>query len=256
MQKNSRIYKIEKMLLQNGSLEVSELSKLFDVSEMTIRRDLNILVSKGKAIRTHGGATIPQETYIDGVSFIERSKEHIYEKRIIAKEAVNYLNSGDNIFVDDSSTALYMAEYIPSNKPLIVTTTSITAALEFNKHQNITVFCIGGELHKSYYSCFGPITQNALEGMYFKSAFLGFCSITEDGLITTNSVNDLKIKKIVLQRCESSYALIDSSKIKPPQFFQFGSISELDTIITDSKINSSFIECCKNNNVDLVLAGS
>ncbi len=253
MSKNSRISQIEKLLFSTGSVEVSALSSYFHVSEMTIRRDLNSLVSQGKAIRTHGGATIPQDKYIDGVSFSSRAKEHISEKKAIAKEAVKYLHAGDNIFVDDSSTALSMSEFIPYNKPLIITTTSVTAALEFNKYTNVTVFCLGGELHKTYYSCFGPITQNLLKSMYFKTAFLGFCSITPDGLITTNSVNDLEIKKMIIQRSEKTIVLVDSSKILTPQFFQLGTISEIDLLITDSGIPESFVSCCKEHNVELVI---
>lgn len=150
MLKNNRISQIEKLLFTTGSVEVSDLSSYFHVSEMTIRRDLNTLVSQGKAIRTHGGAMIPQDKYIDGISFSSRAREHVAEKKAIAKEAVKYLHPGDNVFIDDSSTVLSMAEFIPYNKPLIITTTALTAALEFNKYTNVTVFCLGGELHKTY----------------------------------------------------------------------------------------------------------
>lgn len=253
MLKNNRIAQIEKLLFTTGSVEVSDLSSYFHVSEMTIRRDLNTLVSQGKAIRTHGGAMIPQDKYIDGISFSSRAREHVAEKKAIAKEAVKYLHPGDNVFIDDSSTVLSMAEFIPYNKPLIITTTALTAALEFNKYTNVTVFCLGGELHKTYYSCYGPITLNILKSMYFKTAFLGFCSITSDGLITTNSVNDLEIKKMIIQRSEKSIVLIDSSKIVTPQFFQLGTISEIDLIITDNKIPKNFIDCCKENQVELII---
>ena len=89
--------------------------------------------------------------------------------------------------------------------------------------------------------------------MYFKTAFLGFCSITSDGLITTNSVNDLEIKKMIIQRSEKSIVLIDSSKIVTPQFFQLGTIYEIDLIITDNKIPKNFIDCCKENQVELII---
>ena len=254
MSKSTRLSQIEKLLFSVGSVEVSHLSSLFHVSEMTIRRDINMLVPQGKAIRTHGGATIPTEKYIDGVSFSARAKEHIAEKKAIAREAVKFLNPGDNIFIDDSSTCLSMAEFIPYNKPLIITTTSLTAALEFNKCTKSTVFSLGGELHKTAHSCFGPITQNLLKSMYFKIAFLGFYSITSDGLITTNSVNDLEIKKLIIQHSEKTVALIDSSKIHEPRFFQLGTISEVDALVTDSGISEAFVDCCRENKVELIIA--
>lgn len=253
MSKSTRISEIEKLLFAVGSVEVSHLSSLFHVSEMTIRRDFNMLVSQGKAIRTHGGATIPTEKYIDGVAFTSRAKEHIAEKRAIAMEAVKYLNPGDNVFIDDSSTCLRMAEFIPYSKPLIITTTSLTAALEFNKCTKCTVFSLGGELHKTAHSCFGPITQNLIKSMYFKTAFLGFYSITKDGLITTNSVNDLEIKKLIMQHSEKTIALIDSSKIHEPRFFQLGTIAEMDAIITDAGISGDFADCCRENHVGLTV---
>lgn len=253
MSKSTRISQIEKLLFSAGSVEVSYLSSFFHVSEMTIRRDINMLVTQGKAIRTHGGATIPTEKYIDGVSFSARAKEHIGEKKAIAMEAVKYLHSGDTIFIDDSSTCLWMAEYIPYNKPLIITTTSLTAALEFNRCTKSTVFSLGGEVHKTANCCYGPITQNLIKSMYFKTAFLGFYSITSNGLITSSSVNDLEIKKLIIQHSEKAVALIDSSKIHQPSFFQLGTLSDIDALITDSGIPEAFVECCVENNVDLTI---
>ena len=81
--------------------------------------------------------------------------------------------------------------------------------------------------------------------MYFKTAFLGFYSITKDGLITTNSVNDLEIKKLIMQHSEKTIALIDSSKIHEPRFFQLGTIAEMDAIITDAGIAGDFADCCR-----------
>lgn len=162
------------------------------------------------------------------------------------------LSAGDNIFIDDSSTCLSMAEFIPYNKPLIITTTSLTAALEFNKCTKSTVFSLGGELHKTAHSCFGPITQNLLKSMYFKIAFLGFYSITSDGLITTNSVNDLEIKKLIIQHSEKTVALIDSSKIHEPRFFQLGTISEVDALVTDSGLSIPVLLAQADTSTDLV----
>lgn len=253
MSKRTRMKQIELLLLSQGSVDVQDLSRSLQVSEMTIRRDLTELTAQGKAARTHGGALLPTELYIDGNNVSSRLLLHISEKRAIAKEAVKHLRSGDNVFIDDSSTCFCMLEYIPHNIQLIVTTNSLPTALAFNEFPNIDVFCLCGHISKSTSSVTGPFTLDLLHDMYFKTAFLGFSSVTSDGTVTTSSSHELSIKRLLRKQSENTIVLIDSSKVRPPRFMRLGHLSEFNLVISDSGAPTDFVHYCAEQEIPLSL---
>lgn len=251
MSKRTRMKQIETLLVSQGSVDVRDLSRSLNVSDMTIRRDLSELAAQGRAARTHGGALLPTEHYIDGNNVSSRLLMHISEKRAIAKEAVKHLHSGDNVFIDDSSTCFSMLEYLPHNIQLIVTTNSLPTALAFNEFPNIDVFCLCGHISKSTSSVTGPFTLELLHDMYFKTAFCGFSSVTSHGVITTSSSHELSIKRLLIRQSENTVVLIDSSKIQPRRFMRLGNLSEFGLIITDSGIPSEFAHYCAEHSIPL-----
>lgn len=254
MSKRTRMKQIEMLLVSQGSVDVKDLSRNLNVSEMTIRRDLTELEARGKAARTHGGALLPTEHYIDGNNVSSRLLLHISEKRAIAKEAVKHLHSGDNVFIDDSSTCFCMLEYLPHNIQLIVTTNSLKTALAFNEFPNIDVFCLCGHISKSTSSVTGPFTLELLHDMYFKTAFLGFSSVTADGTVTTSSSHELSIKRLLTKQSEDTVVLIDSSKIRPHRFMRLGNLSDFSLVISDSGVPPDFVHCCAEQSIPLILA--
>lgn len=253
MSRLTRMKQIETLLVSQGSVDVQSLSQALNVSDMTIRRDLADLVAQGKATRTHGGALLPTEHYINGNNISARSLLHITEKKAIAREAVKHLHSGDNVFVDDSSTAFCMLDYIPHSIQLIVTTNSLKTALAFNEFPNIDVFCLGGTISKSTSSATGPYTMDLLGSMFFKTAFLGIPSISSDGIITTSSSHELGIKRLLMKQSEHTIILTDSSKISPPRFMKLGTLADASLIITDSNVSQDFINHCSDHSAKLII---
>ena len=251
MNKTHRLNQIEMYLNLYGSVDVHSLSQNLDTSEMTIRRDLSILASQGKAIRIHGGAILPTDHYVNGNGLESRSQLHIKAKKAIAKEAVKYIHSGDNIFLDDSSTVSAIVEFLPPKLQLINTTTSVLTAIKFNDFTNIDVICIGGKISKSTQSVVGPLATRLLESMYFKTAFLGIPNISESGIITTSSFDELNIKQTVLRQSNHKILLADSSKIRTPQHLHLADAKDFDRIITDFKVPEAFINSCKKQKIPL-----
>ena len=253
MYKNTRIKQIEADLSTYGFVDVNVLSNKLNVSEMTIRRDLGILAEQGRAVRTRGGAVLPKVHYTGDMDMVSRSLVHSAEKRAIAKEAVKFLSSGDNIFIDDSSTVIYMAQFIPHNIQLTITTTSIIAAAEFNKLSNVEIVCMGGTLNRDTKSVVGALPLEFLQKAHFKTAFLGFPCISYNGDISTNSIDEYSIKKMVIQQSNTSVLLMDSSKIQTnKKFLQPCTVMDFDSIIMDQNIASDFNQFCLKNNVSLI----
>lgn len=252
MYKNNRLKQIQSFLELHGSVDISALSRELGVSEMTIRRDLSILVSRGTAVRTHGGAILPRERYLGDVYMDSRSQINVAEKKAIAKAAVAELQPGDSVYIDDGSTVAAMTQFIPHNIQLRVTTTSMSAALEFNKFPNIDVIAIGGRVSKTTKSTAGPIALELLQGMYFNTAFIGVPYITANGVITSSTIDEIHLKKAAITQSQRSILLMDSSKIhKDPINIKLASLDDFQMVITDSNADPDFLANCMEKKIQV-----
>jgi len=255
MNKSSRLKQIEIMLQKNGKVGTNQLCRLFNVSEMTIRRDLNLLAEQNAAIRSHGGAILPVDNILTERPYDLRINHKLTEKRAIAREAIKLINDGDCVFFDSSTTTFSAAELITNEFSILATTDTLTTAIELNRRPNVKVISIGGELQKSSHSCSGYFSTKMLEEMHFDIAFLGFSGISKDGFLSTQSTNELALKRSVISRTSRSVVLVDSSKLGiSEQYLQIAHLSNVDTLITDSRIEPAFIEYCQNLSIHLIIA--
>lgn len=253
MAKNTRIKQIQSLLELHGSVDITVLSRKLNVSEMTIRRDINSLVNQGFAVRTHGGAILPKQRYISDIYLDSRFQVHVAEKNAIARTAVAEICPGDSIFIDDSSTATAIAGFLPNNIQLRVTTTSMWAALEFNKFPDIEVITIGGLVSKTTKSAVGAKALDFLQSMYFMKAFIGIPYISVNGIITSKTFDEVAIKQMILQHTKQPILLMDSSKIHPePLNIQLATIQDFSLIITDSNADTKFVDNCREKDVQII----
>src|SRR5690554_4050475 len=139
-----RWQRIVQLVNERGSIRVTELSELCDVTEETIRRDLDRLESEGKLLRSHGGAISVQEIQAE-TPYFERETMNAEQKHHIARVAVDGVVDHDRIILDASTTAWYMAQHLP-NRPLVVITNSLKVAIELSTKDKIQVISTGGQL--------------------------------------------------------------------------------------------------------------
>lgn len=140
--------KIVQIINDKKNVRVNELSKLFAVTEETIRRDLEKLEAKNKLQRTHGGAVAMDDSDDDEIPFNDRQVLNRNEKMDVAKVAVSLIDEQDIIFLDASTTALYLAKLLP-NMELTVLTNSLLVASELANRSKIQVIMTGGTLSKT-----------------------------------------------------------------------------------------------------------
>ena len=254
MLKNERLAQIQRMLNDYGKVEVKNLCRIFNVTEITIRRDLNQLEQQRLAIRSHGGAIAPPEAVITERPYQTRITSHLEEKEAIAQLALPLIQTGARIFFDSSTTVFCLAQLLTNDQNLCIITDTLSTALELNTRTNIHVICLGGELQKNSNSCAGIFAETMLDTMNFDYAFLGVYGITEDGYLSTPSTAEYSLKKAVIQHSRQVVLMVDSSKLGTPSFLQLGHLSQVDTIITDSHIPQSFVECCRKNNTEILIA--
>lgn len=236
MLKEKRIMQIMNMLKQSGEVEIGILCRMFNVTEMTIRRDLDDLAKDGKVIRTHGGAMLEDEDILLEAPFDRRIVSNSAKKEKIAKKALEYVTNGKTIFIDSGTTSYFMAKNISNSLHIVTFTNAINIASELISRSHISVVMIGGELVKNTLSCRGTIAEETLERFRVDIAFLGTNAISEDGDMYIANMTETGFKKKILNAAAKKYVLADSSKLNSVSLCKFGSVTDVDYIITDDGI--------------------
>ncbi|MFJ7745778.1 DeoR/GlpR family DNA-binding transcription regulator [Peribacillus sp. NPDC097295] len=241
--------KIVELVNERLSIRVSELSDIFKVTEETIRRDLEKLEKEELLRRSHGGA-ISLEKNSSETSYTEREILNASEKKAIAIEAVKLINPGDQIVLDASTTAWFMAKEL-EDMPLTVITNSIKVAMELSKKEHVKVISTGGMLLPKSLSFAGPLAERSLEKYFVNKAFISCKGVhLEEGLSDSNEWQAL-LKKKMLEIADKTILLADSSKFGVRTFVQITKINNIDEIITDSKLSKEYSNELNEKNLNL-----
>jgi len=232
-------------LIQSGPpVKVVELSILFNVSEATIRRDLQELENLGLLQRTHGGAVAPQPSF--ELSFHDREVFHLDEKRQIALAAAQMVKDGETILLDAGTTTREIARAL-CGKRLTVATNSMDVAFIFAEEPDIEVILLGGILRKSINSLVGPVTNSMLKLFCFDKVFLAANAVDCTLGATTPTLIEAETKRAMLQAAKTAILVVDHFKFEQKAFAKICSLHEVAMIITDSDIPNDTLECLQNH---------
>lgn len=251
---NQRRTEILNLIQEDGHAKVQKLSKIFKVSEVTIRQDLEELEQLGYIQREHGGA------FLKDVGSFARTgqlfnKSHMEEKQEIAKQAAKLIDEGDSIILDSGSTTTELAKLLLPYKSLNVLTNALNIALMLGENPGINLIVSGGEFKAPTLSLTGDVAANLFKGLHVNKLFLATAGISmEDYLLTYPSLSDLSVKSAMIRAASKVYLLADSSKIGRPSFASLGRISLIDTLITDDKIDPASAERIKELGVNIITA--
>jgi DeoR family transcriptional regulator, aga operon transcriptional repressor len=216
----------------HGRAAVPDLSEAFEVSEVTIRADLQALAEQGQLIRTHGGA-IPLGYGLHELSLMRRRQQNVTKKARIAEAAAEYVGHGEAIFLDSSSTTLAIVNFIRRRQDLTVVTNSLVVAQELLGVRNITVVMPGGVLHHDTGSLIDAEGLALLARYNIVTGFFGAHGITiEDGL-TDVSASEADLKRELVALCRQVIALLDATKWGRAGVASFAGVADVDRIITD-----------------------
>jgi len=235
MLKEERLLKIINNLHLNRTKKLSELSKKFNVSKSTIRRDLNELEEQGYVKRTHGGAILIDK-FDNEYNFIKKTKENLPEKMAVAKYAAELIDDGDIIAVNSSTLTYHMAKKLIADN-LTVVTNSIDVINELSSINNYEIRVLGGSYLHIARTIEGPITERQIREMHFDKAFLGVNGIDEKLGLSTASAVEASSKKAMIDCSEQSYILSESLKFDKASFYKIADFEEVDAVITDQNIS-------------------
>jgi DeoR/GlpR family transcriptional regulator of sugar metabolism len=248
---------IKEMLQQQDCVSITELSKQFGVTEETIRRDLEKLSAADKNIdRVHGGAYLIKNADLEA-PFEMRKEMLVEEKRSIAMLAAKYIESGDCIMLDSSTTALQLAVLLKeTTQQLTVISNSISVVNEFSMSKNIRVICIGGSLRHNSQSFVGYAATQALSEYRANKAFVSCSGIHQTLGITDNSEGEAQVRRLMLTNAARRIMLVDSEKFGRSAFHQIAPMDSIHTIITDMEPELPWRDLLREKRIELVCASA
>jgi DeoR/GlpR family transcriptional regulator of sugar metabolism len=245
--------KIMDLLKEDGSAKVLDLAKLFKVTEVTIRQDLEKMEKEGLIIREHGGAYL--KNIKDQVQAFSLShQENLDKKALIARKCLDFIEPGDTIILDSGSTTTEVAKGLKGKKNLTVITNALNIAQILGAEPGIEVIVTGGEFKPPTLSLTGQKAADFFKGLHAQKLFLATAGISLKAGLTYPSISDLVVKKAMIDAAETTYLVADSTKMGKAAFASLGALSLIDFIITDSAVEEKHKQLFRDNNIELIIA--
>jgi DeoR/GlpR family transcriptional regulator of sugar metabolism len=235
-----RQQEILRLISSEGRAAVVDLSRRYNVSEVTIRADLQALASQGLIVRTHGGAVIvPQSPEL---SLNLRRQQQRVEKERIGAAAAEYVSDGDAIFLDTSSTALAIARHLKKRRELTILTNSLAVAQAVLDVNSVAVVMTGGVLRRETVSLIGLEGLGLLSKYNIKTGFFGAHGLSMPEGLTDVSIGEAEVKQEVVTMCRQAIAVIDATKWGRVGPASFAKVQDLHLIITDQQAPAGPVE--------------
>ncbi len=246
---------ITEMVERDKSVKVIDLSKMFDVTEETIRRDLEKIEKMGILKRTYGGAVFINNAVKDteDTPFSMRVKENINSKQKIAIAVANLLSNGEVVMLDPSTTCLEIAKNLGNDKRLTVITNSISILSELSAYEELNVVSTGGTLRKRSLSLIGPTAKENINNYYADKAVISCKGVDlEKGVMDANEL-EVEIKKAMIGCAREIVLAVDSTKMHKISTHKLIELAKVDYIVTDEKLTLEWKQFCDENNIKQII---
>jgi DeoR/GlpR family transcriptional regulator of sugar metabolism len=241
------------ILEEKKRVTVKDLARDVNVSEATLRTDLNLLEDEGLLTRTHGGAVLNEDLTNTKVSFSEREKRNPDSKNIIAQKAINLINQKDCILLDASTTALSLARLIrESTLNITVVTNGISAAIELKENPGVNVILVGGMARMGSMALEGLLGTNVLNKINIDTMFTSARGFSIEEGLTDFNVYEVELKKVMANKADKIVALLDHSKIGTSSIATFSTCDQLDTIVCDKELDTEFKKELTKRNINII----
>jgi DeoR family transcriptional regulator of aga operon len=240
------------LLTHQGRVLVTELAHQFDTSQVTIRKDLEILHAHGLVHRTHGGALPSRDGALEDPTLREKEKLHHQEKLRIADSAVEKVKEGQVLILDSGTTTTAIARALRNFQNLTIITNAVNIAAEL-AGTAVEVILTGGTLRKNSFSLVGPIAEETLRRLSADLLFLGVDGFDVHFGLSTPNLLEAKVNRVMVEIAKKTVAVCDSSKFGRRSLSLIAPPSALHEVITDRAVPKSDIRSLKQAGIDVTL---
>lgn len=241
-------------LLGAGSATPGELAERFDISVVTVHRDLAELERRGVVRKFHGGVTaLPSSTFESLLA--HRLKSHVMHKQAIARTAAGLVEPGMSIMLDDSTTVLQLVRYLPEHTPLTVVTNFVRGLGDLISLQatDLTVIGIGGRYDPAHDSYTGLQAEEQVRGMRVDAAFVSTSAVSRTALYYQGDAV-ASLKRAMIESSARTYLLVDHSKLQRDALLRVAPVTDVDVIVTDSEADQDHVDAWRRAGVDCRIA--
>ncbi len=243
---------IAEAVMAEGSMRIEDLTERFGISLMTAHRDVDELVSLGLFRKTRGIVSAAATSLIES-SDVYRANRQASEKKMIAAAAMQFIEPGQAIFLDDSTTVLQMATLLPAKVPLTAITNSLTLMNALKDMHDVTLLALGGQYYNWCNAFMGRMTINEINRLRADVTFISMSAIIDD-VVFHQSPEIVDIKRAMFESAAKRILLMDHTKFERRALHSFAHLSEFDVVIVDEKTPAAHLERMRNKNINVVVA--
>jgi DeoR family fructose operon transcriptional repressor len=244
--------KLRELIREHGFVSIPDLREAMEVSESTIRRDLEALEETGEAKRTHGGVFSTGPT--SGVKQFETKKNpgQWERKRLIAMSAANLIEDHDTLLLDGGSTTYELARQLVG-RPLQIVTNSLPVANLFSASDSVDLVLLGGALHNRTGVTLGSFSNQMLQTLNVQKAFLSVAGVTSKGFYNSNMLL-VETERAMMQCADRTIIVADSSKFGRSSLARLCDWSKVHTLVVDDELTMPWRDHIENESVQLILS--
>lgn len=238
---------------KDGRVLVGELSEELQISQITIRKDLDYLQSKGLIKRSHGGALRSHPSALVDPTLQEKTKQHSAEKQRIAARALGMVEERQCIILDSGTTTTAIAQGLKRFSELTVVTNAVNIAVEL-AGTDLEVILVGGALRRNSFSLVGPFAEDNLEEIHADILFLGVDGIDAEVGVTTPNLLEARVNRAMVKAAKKVVAVFDSSKYQRRSLSRIAPIEAVHCAITDRQLPAESAEALRGQGIEVILA--
>jgi DeoR family transcriptional regulator, fructose operon transcriptional repressor len=245
---HDRQREIYMLALREGSVDVADLARRYDVTTETIRRDLSDMQSRQLLRRVHGGA-IPLERMNHEPMVEARDMVNAQEKLRIATKAVAEVPERGSVIIDSGSTGQRLAEVFPVDRDVHVVTNSLITALTLSRRGLRELTVLGGSVRTKRHAMVDDTTRAELQHMAIDVLFMSCDGLSFQHGLTTPYREEHTIKRAMISRAREVVAMVDHSKFGNVQMFSFASFDEIDVLVTDTRADPDAVAALTSHDI-------
>lgn len=231
---------IIRILMETGSAQIKDLAATLNVSLMTIHRDLNDLHDQG-LVRRIRGAVSAEKSMLFESSYLYRARQHVDEKRRLARAAVAHIEPGNAVVWDDSSTTFHVCDFIEQVTPITVITNALPVMEQLRDKQDVDLIGLGGKYHRGYNGFFGMACERAIRSYHVDVALLSTTTIQGMALFTQDE-NVVRTKQAMIEIARKKILMVDESKFHFSALNYVADLSVFDVVLVSSSVDRSVVE--------------
>lgn len=240
---------LQKIMLE-GKVVVSELAEKYDVTEETIRRDLEKLESDGYAKKTYGGA-VRNDNMTSELPYTVRKQTNVSGKKYIAEIIGSLIADGDSLLLDASSTALFTAKSIATKHNLTLVTNSVEILLDLPQGHDWNIVSTGGMYRSESMSFFGAAAESVVSKYFADYAILSCKGFDLEKGITDTRETFANLKKVFINSAKKVILAVDHTKFNKISFVRLGELDDVDVVVTDVEPDEKWKNLLKEKGIEL-----